>query len=128
MIPGMPRKLPLPEGFYRMESVPEVEELAMQPDGKLVVIVSKELAYAWDPSDAPEQTYTYALKDIRGWTEQFYGLQIRYANDSEQYKSGCNRVVIPWAQVLYYEVFTNSEEYIMWAKLMRPKEVHKLRA
>jgi hypothetical protein len=107
--------------------------IQLEPDGFLRVEVSMELANAWDPMEKgfeldSQQTYDFLFRDMRdkgtglhdcclqGWQIQDGFLWLFWKPESEPGHAGVNRQLINLNQILNFEVHTNSEEYIQWAR------------
>jgi hypothetical protein len=108
----------------------------MQPDGYLLVEISRELANQWDPQrkgfeDEAKSEYKFLFRDMRdksgtehdccrvGWTIQDGFLWLFWDKDSEQGHSQVNRTLINLSHILSFEVHTNSEEYQAWLRKER---------
>lgn len=91
----------------------------MEPDGKLLIEISNELAAAWGLARDDCQTVTYPFRQMVTWKEAPHGLMIRH---NKNYEGGASRTIILWHQILSYEVHGNSEEYIQWKRSQRDSE------
>lgn len=86
----------------------------MEPDGRIAVTVSYDLATAWDPGDhEPKQDYVFDFTEVDGWSPDKEGLRIRFSGKGDRPKGF---LIITWQSLLSYEVTTNSDEYVVWAK------------
>ena len=88
-------------------------------DGFLVVYVSEEYARAMAPPKLTGQRLEFQFRDMCSWREKEHGLVVNVLDPSPEARAEMptlNRFVIPWAQVLRYEVFLNSSTYSDWAR------------